>query len=215
MDMIRIAIVEDNKDISELMQLIISTADDMDCIHVFSSAEDALELLPEDAMDVVLMDINLPGINGIECVKRLLENSKGKNHSTQFLMCTVYQDDENIFEALKAGATGYIVKKTPADKLLNAIRELHEGGSPMSPSIARKILMSFKNPPIQKMNASAEILTEREKELLQLLSQGLFYKEIADKLNIALITVKKHCNNIYRKLQVSSRTEAVNKVFKR
>ena len=120
-----------------------------------------------------------------------------------------------LTRALKAGATGYIVKKTPADKLLNAIRELHEGGSPMSPSIARKILLSFKNPQLPKMNASAEILSDREKELLHLLSQGLFYKEIADKLNIALITVKKHCNNIYRKLHVSSKTEAINKVFKR
>ena len=210
MEKIKIAIVEDNKDISELMQMIISTADDMECIHVFSTGEDALKVLMDDPMDVVLMDIHLPGITGIECVKRLIE----KTPNTQFLICTIYQDDENIFEALKAGATGYIVKKTPADKLLNAIRDLHEGGSPMSPLIARKILASFKNPSEPKMNAYADLLTEREKELLQLLSQGLFYKEIADKLNIALITVKKHCNNIYRKLQVSSKTEAINKVFR-
>ncbi len=204
------AMVEDNKDISELMQLIISTAEDMDFIHVFSSAEDALKVLAEDPMDVVLMDIHLPGITGIECVRQLLPMVP----QTQFLMCTVYQDDENIFEALKAGATGYIIKKTPADKLLNAIRELHDGGSPMSPAIARKILSSFKTPAEPRMNKHADILTEREKELLQLLSQGLFYKEIADQLNIALITVKKHCNNIYRKLQVSSKTEAINKVFR-
>src|ERR1035437_9982163 len=210
MEKIKVAIVEDNKDISEMMQMIISTAEDMDCIHVFSNGEDALKVLAEDLMDVVLMDIHLPGITGIECVKRLIE----KTPNTQFLICTIYQDDENIFDALKAGATGYIVKKTPADKLLNAIRDLHAGGSPISPSIARSILASFKNPAEPKMNSFADLLTERERELLQLLSEGLFYKEIADKLNIALITVKKHCNNIYRKLQVSSKTEAINKVFR-
>ena len=210
MEKIKIAIVEDNKDISELMKMIISTAEDMDCIHVFSNGEDALDVLAHATVDVVLMDIHLPGITGIECVRQLIE----KTQDMQFMMCTIYQDDENIFEALKAGATGYIVKKTPADKLLNAIRDLYAGGSPMSPLIARKILSSFKNSHKPKMNAFAELLSERERELLQLLSQGLFYKEIADKLNIALITVKKHCNNIYRKLQVSSKTEAINKVFR-
>jgi len=109
---IKVAIVEDDKDISELMQLIISTAEDMECLKVFSSGEDALLGLAEDPMDVVLMDIHLPGISGIECVKQLLE----KRADIQFLMCTIYQDDENIFDALKAGATGYIIKKVPADK---------------------------------------------------------------------------------------------------
>ena len=133
----------------------------------------------------------------------------------QYLMCTVYEDDEHIFEALKAGATGYIVKKTPADKLLAAIRELYAGGSPMSASIARRVMASFKTPPPQHLNEYANGLTEREKEILLLLSRGLFYKEIVEKLNVSMDTVKKHCNNMYRKLHVSSRTEAINKAFSR
>jgi DNA-binding NarL/FixJ family response regulator len=208
---INIAIVEDNKEISELLQMIISTTGDIDCKHAFSNAEDAIKILPIDPPDVILMDINLPGMSGIECIKIL----RIKCPDTQFLMCTVYEDDENIFDALKAGATGYIVKKTPADKLINAIRELHDGGSPMSASIARRIIASFNSPKEIKMNEHGDLLTEREKELLLLLSEGLFYKEIADKLNISLDTVKKHCNHIYQKLHVSSKTEAINKVFKR
>ena len=211
MSVIKVAIVEDTADISEMLQLIISTTDDMDCTHAFSNAEDAIAVLPGNAPDVILMDIHLPGISGIECVKRLTELCPG----TQYLMCTIYEDDEHIFDALKAGATGYIVKKTPADKLLAAIRELHAGGSPMSATIARRVIASFKNPQEQKMNEHAASLTEREREMLLLLSHGLFYKEISDRLNISLDTVKKHCNNIYRKLHVNSRTEAINKVFDR
>src|ERR1035438_64798 len=134
MDKINIAIVEDNKEISELLQLIISTTPDIDCKYSFTNAEDAIAILPDDAPDIILMDINLPGIRRIECVKILRRTCL----KTQFLMCTIYEDDDNIFDALKAGATGYIVKKTPADKLITAIRELHEGGSPMSASIDRK-----------------------------------------------------------------------------
>ena len=209
--MINVALVEDTTDIREALQLIISTADDMQCTQTFATAEAAIKTLPDNAVDIVLMDIHLPGMSGIECVKLLSE----KCPATQFLMCTVYEDDDHIFDALKAGATGYIVKKTPADKLLAAIRELHNGGSPMSASIARRIISSFKNPQQQKMNEHGELLSEREKEMLTLLSQGLFYKEISERLNISLDTVKKHCNNIYRKLHVSSKTEAINKVFSR
>ncbi len=211
METINIAIVEDNKEISELLQMIISTTPDIDCNYAFSNAEEAIKILPNNPPDVILMDINLPGMSGIECVK-ILRNSCPE---TQFLMCTIYEDDENIFDALKAGATGYIVKKTPADKLINAIRELHGGGSPMSASIARRIISSFNSPKELKMNEHGDLLTERERELLMLLSEGLFYKEIADKLNISLDTVKKHCNHIYQKLHVSSKTEAINKVFRR
>lgn len=209
--MIKVAIVEDTDDIRDMLKLIVSTADDMQCTQTFANAEDAVKTLPDDCADVVLMDIHLPGMSGIECVKLLSEICP----ATQFLMCTIYEDDEHIFDALKAGATGYIVKKTPADKLLAAIRELHSGGSPMSAGIARRIIGSFKNPAPQKMNEHGELLSEREKEMLILLSQGLFYKEIAERLNISLDTVKKHCNNIYRKLQVASKTEAINKVFSR
>ncbi len=209
--MIKVAIVEDTTDIREALQLIVSTADDMECNLVFPSAEAALKTLPDNCVDVILMDINLPGMSGIECVKLLSE----KCPATQYLMCTVYEDDDHIFDALKAGATGYIVKKTPADKLLAAIRDLHNGGSPMSANIARRVIASFKNPAPQKMNNEGDLLSEREKEMLSLLSQGLFYKEISERLSISLDTVKKHCNNIYRKLQVSSKTEAINKVFSR
>lgn len=209
--MINVAIVEDTPEIREALQLIVSTADDMLCTHTFPSAEDALQTLPVLCPDVVLMDIHLPGMTGIDCITKL----NGQCLSTQYLMCTVYEDDEHIYDALKAGATGYIVKKTPADKLLASIRELHAGGSPMSASIARRVIASFKSPAPQRMNDASNELTEREKELLTLLSKGLFYKEIAERLSISLDTVKKHCNNIYRKLQVGSRTEAVNKVFGR
>jgi DNA-binding NarL/FixJ family response regulator len=209
MEKIKLAIVEDTDDIREMLQLIVSTAVDIDCRHACVNAEDALAVLSADPVDVILMDINLPGMSGIDCVKQLHVICP----QTQYLMCTIYEDDEHIFDALKAGATGYIVKKTPADKLLSAIRELHAGGSPMSASIARKVIASFKVPQAQKMNANSEILTEREKEMLTLLSQGLFYKEIAEQVSISMDTVKKHCNNIYRKLQVNSRTEAINKVF--
>jgi DNA-binding NarL/FixJ family response regulator len=211
MKKIKIAIVEDNKEISELLQRTISSTKDINCGYAFTNAEEAIKVLPNDPPDVVLMDINLPGISGIECVKILHESCP----STQFLMCTVYEDDESIFDALKAGATGYIVKKTPADKLITAIRELHDGGSPMSASIARRIIASFNLPKEIKMNKHGDILTIRERELLMLLSEGLFYKEIADKLEISLDTVKKHCNHIYHKLHVNSKTEAINKVFKR
>lgn len=209
MKKINVAIVEDTEDIREMLALILSTAEDIVCQYTFSNAETALAVLPSQQPDVVLMDINLPGMNGIECVKLLSESCP----NTQFLMCTVYEDDEHIYDALKAGATGYIVKKTPADKLLNAIRELYSGGSPMSASIARRVLASFKTTREQRMNTSSLVLTDRERETLTLLSQGLFYKEIAERLSISLDTVKKHCNNIYTKLHVSSKTEAINKVF--
>ncbi|MEO8087118.1 MAG: response regulator transcription factor [Bacteroidota bacterium] len=209
--MINIAIVEDTTEIREALQMIVSTAEDMTCTYTYASAEDALDALPALAADVVLMDIHLPGISGIECVEQWLTLCP----TTLFLMCTIYEDDEHIFDALKAGATGYIVKKTPADKLLAAIRELHTGGSPMSASIARRVIGSFKNPPVQTMNNEANLLSTREKEILTLLSQGFFYKEISARLYVSLDTVKKHCNNIYRKLQVNSRTGAVNKVFGR
>jgi DNA-binding NarL/FixJ family response regulator len=152
------------------------------------------------------MDINLPGINGIECVKQL----KLMCPDTQFIMSTVYEDDENIYESLKAGATGYLLKKTVPSRILEAIAEVHDGGSPMSAQIARRVIASFqKGDGIEE----SELLTVREKEILKNLSEGLRYKEIAAKLKISIETVRTHARRIYEKLHVQSRTEALNKVY--
>lgn len=206
--MIRVAIVEDIKDIREGIASILDISEGFSCVHKFQSGEKAVETLKKDPVDVVLMDINLPGINGIDCIIKL----KQLNSTMQFMMCTVYEDDEHIFNALKAGATGYILKKTEPGKLLDAIKDLYEGGSPMNAQIARKVIGSFQqiNP---SANVSLEMLTPREKELLQLLAKGLRYKEIADQLYLSTDTVRTHIRNIYRKLEVQSRMEAINKVF--
>ncbi len=206
--MIRVAIVEDIKDIREGIASILDISEGFSCVHKFQSGEKAVETLKKDPVDVVLMDINLPGINGIDCIIKLKE----LNSTMQFMMCTVYEDDEHIFNALKAGATGYILKKTEPGKLLDAIKDLYEGGSPMNAQIARKVISSFQqiNP---STSVSLEMLTPREKELLQLLAKGLRYKEIADQLFLSTDTVRTHIRNIYRKLEVQSRMEAINKVF--
>jgi DNA-binding NarL/FixJ family response regulator len=154
------------------------------------------------------MDINLPGMNGIECVKLL----KAKNVTAQFLMCTVYEEDEKVFEALKAGAMGYIIKKTSPAQLLEAITDLKNGGSPMSSQIARKVVASFNDK--KTKSKETESLSARENEILELLAKGFRYKEIADKLFISTETVRRHVHNIYEKLHVGSRTDAINKVYK-
>ncbi|MBP9187048.1 MAG: response regulator transcription factor, partial [Bacteroidia bacterium] len=153
------------------------------------------------------MDIDLPGINGIECIKILKE----KCNQTQYMMLTVFEDDDKIFRSLEAGATGYMLKKTPPAQLIEAIKDLSSGGSPMNAQIARKVVASFNKP---KLNKTAEELTKRELELLELLSKGYRYKEIADKLFISQDTVRSHIRNIYVKLHVNSKIEAINKVFK-
>lgn len=206
--MISVAIIEDIKDIREGIASILDISEGFTCNHKFQTGEAAVETLSKEPVDVVLVDINLPGISGIECIKQL----KPIHSQMQFMMCTVYEDDEHIFNALKAGATGYILKKTEPGKLLDAIKDLYQGGSPMNAQIARKVISSFQ-PPGNTKNASLDMLTTREQELLQLLAQGLRYKEIADKLFLSTDTVRTHIRNIYRKLEVQSRTEAINKVF--
>jgi len=204
--MIAVAIVEDIKEIREGLRILINLSDGFNCEHVYSTAEEALDLLPQSKPDVVLMDINLPGISGIECVKQL----KPLCPDTQFIMSTVYEDDENIYESLKAGATGYLLKKTVPARILEAIAEVHDGGSPMSAQIARRVIASFqKGDGIEE----SEVLTAREKEILKNLSEGLRYKEIAAKLKISIETVRTHARRIYEKLHVQSRTEALNKVY--
>lgn len=206
MDMsIKIAIVEDDDVIRKGLEYILSHSEGFTCIGAFNSGEAALKHIPVDDVDVVLMDINLPGMSGIECVEKL----KAKKHDINIMMLTVYDSNDNIFRSLAAGATGYVLKNTPSDVLLKLIRELYEGGAPMSNEIARKIIKVFQTKP----NADEEHLTSREYGIVSELAKGLTYEEIADKLFISVETVRYHIKNIYQKLHVHSRTAAVLKVF--
>jgi DNA-binding NarL/FixJ family response regulator len=204
--MISLAIIEDDEDIRESLKILIQTTEGFECAGSFANAESGLEFLTTNPADIVLMDIHLPGMDGIECVRQL----KSVHPEMQFIMCTVFRDDDSVFNALRAGATGYLLKNDDPAKIIDAIHELHAGGSPMTPQIARRVLESFKRPAV---NDVLHLLTKRETEMLGLLAKGLRYKEIADKLFISTETVRKHINNIYQKLQVQSRTDAVNKVF--
>ena len=209
---IPVAIVEDNNDIRQALEQIISTADGYTLAGSCINGEEALNKIPSLNAAVVLMDINLGGINGIECVRILKELYP----ALLFMMCTVYDDDEKIFEALRAGASGYVLKKTTPDKLLSAITELYEGGAPMSSQIASKVVATFKNRPVAApQNDSLDVLSKREKEILQALSKGLLYKEIGELLFISPQTVRKHVYHIYEKIHVNNRIEAVNKFFGR
>ncbi|RFS26494.1 DNA-binding response regulator [Chitinophaga silvatica] len=210
MDTITIAIVEDNHDIRTAMELLINGSDGYACVGTFNNAETAVEQIPQLMPNVVLMDFNLPGgMNGIECIAQL----KREHPDMQFMMLTVYEDDDKIFMALEAGASGYILKKTSPGELLEAIRDLYDGGSPMSSQIARRVVAFFQKQ--AKPNPALEALTAREKEILDQLSKGYLYKEIASNLFISIETVRRHVHNIYEKLHVRSRTDAVNKYYNR
>jgi DNA-binding NarL/FixJ family response regulator len=207
--MIQVAIVEDVEEIRKGLSMIINAADGVECKHTFSTGDNATQILSLEPVDVVLMDINLPGkINGIECVQRL----KSIHPQMQFMMCTSFEDSELIFKALKAGATGYILKSIQPSRLIEAINEIYAGGSPMSAQIARKVISSFHKPAAPE---PTHLLSKRELELLELLSKGYRYKDIAEKLFLSIETIRTHIRNIYRKLQVQSRTEALNKTFPR
>lgn len=206
---IKIIIVEDDREMREGLEQIVKSNPAIECIASCSSGEDALERIPEQIPDIVLMDIHLPGISGIECVRKL----KPSLRFTQFMMCTVYEDNENVFDSLCAGATGYLLKNSPPSRITDAIIDLYHGGSPMSSVIARKVIQTFK--PAPGMNTHLEKLTSRELEILDFLAKGYRYKEIADRLSISFETVRTHIHNIYEKLHVQSRIEAVNKVFPR
>ena len=210
MENISVCIVEDNTDIRLALEQIITMADGYLMAGSFPNAEEAVPGLPAINPDVVLMDINLGGMSGIECVRLV----KPHHPHILFMMCTVYEEDEKIFEALAAGASGYILKKTVPGKLLEAIRELYEGGAPMSSQIARKVVAVF-NKTTKVTNQSLDTLSHREAEILELLAKGLLYKEIAAKLGIAQETVRKHVYHIYEKLHVNNRVEAVNRYFGR
>lgn len=205
---IKVSIVEDLDEVREGLAELIRSDKELLLLENFDNAEDASKKLPSLQPDVVIMDINLPGMSGIDCIKQLRE----KFSSTQFLMFTVYENDERVLQALQAGATGYLLKRTPPHRILESIKELNQGGSPMSSNIARKVLNIFLDN--KKINKK-EILSDRENEVLQLLADGLLYKEIAERLQIVHGTVRQHIHNIYEKLHVQNRTEAVNKYFER
>jgi DNA-binding NarL/FixJ family response regulator len=179
------------------------------CVAAYGNGEDALQGIPEIMPDVTLMDINLPGINGIECILKLKE----LDLPLLYIMLTVFEDPDAIFQSLSAGACGYLLKHTPPVKLLEAIQDVFRGGSPMSGEIARKVVQSFQQPPTKP--STSVNLTKREEEILSFLAQGYFYKEIAASLNISVETVRTHIRNIYEKLQVRTRTEAVLKYLKK
>jgi DNA-binding NarL/FixJ family response regulator len=202
---ISVSIVEDDSEVRDSLAKLINSSPGYRCVSAHASAEDALKDIPGVKPDVTLMDINLSGLNGVECVRRL----KPILPATQIIMLTVYQNTEHIFNALAAGATGYLLKQTPPAELLTAIREVRDGGSPMSSHIARKIVQSFQQPaPVAR---DAETLSPREAQVLDLLAKGFLYKEIADTMKVTYATVHTHIRHIYEKLHVRSRTEAVAK----
>jgi len=205
---ITVAIVEDQEPLRNTLARVINRADGFECVSHYGSAEEALKDLPNVKPQVVLMDINLPGMNGVECVRQLKQALPG----TQVMMLTVYEDTENIFNALAAGASGYMLKRTPRAELLEAIKEVQRGGSPMTTHIARMVVQSFRKP-AAKPEPTAE-LSPREKEVLDLLSQGLMYKEISEKIGVSYETVHTYIRRIYEKLQVRTRTEAVAKFLR-
>jgi len=204
---IRVSIIEDDVEIASYLKAILHKNDRIELVSMHYDAESFMEQLSQLQCEVVLIDIELPGMNGIECVRNL----KPHHPEIQFLMFSVFEDYERLFEALCAGATGYLTKNSSAEKLLSSIEEIHNGGSPMSPAIARMVVQRFSVPPT--VHQSTETLSARENEILNLLSKGLRYKEIASELFISVETVRKHARNIYGKLQVTSRTEAINAAF--
>ena len=205
---IRVSIVEDLAEIREGLVELVRSDRELFMVGSFEDAESAVQRLPDLQADIVVMDINLPGMSGIDCIKTIKERCPG----TQFMMFTVYENDEKVLQALQAGATGYLLKRTKPEQIVEGIKELNQGGSPMSSNIARKLLNIFLH---EKKVAKKEVLSDRENEVLQLLADGLLYKEIADRLYIGHGTVRQHLHNIYEKLHVHNRTEAVNKYFDR
>ena len=204
---VRVAIVEDDEELRGLLRSAVERAEGMRVMGVFEDGEDFLAGFAKLEPDVVLMDINMPGKNGIDCVRE----AKPMRPDTQFLMLTVFENPGYIFQALCAGATGYLVKNSDPEEILASIREISGGGSPMSSTIARMVVGSFQQQMQQRIND--EKLTEREKEILDQLATGLMYKEIAAKAGISIETVRKHVRHIYEKLQVNSRMEAIRKVY--
>jgi len=206
---IRVSIVEDNGGTRESLTELLNRAPLLRCVGAHPSGEEALRQIPAEAPDVVLMDINLPQMNGIECVARL----KRQLPQTQVLMLTTYEESDLIFDSLRKGASGYLLKNMPPAELVQAIEQVHAGGAPMSMQIARKVVTHFQQ--IKKPQSDMEQLTKREHEILALLAKGYLYKEIADLIGVTLSTVRAHLHTVYEKLHVQSRTEAVVKFLER
>jgi DNA-binding NarL/FixJ family response regulator len=200
---VSLSIVEDNAGFRESLSRMLNDAPGFRCAHAYRTAEEALQGIPVAPPDVVLMDINLPGMSGVECVRRLHTVAP----KVRVIMLTVYENTENIYAALKAGASGYILKRTAPAKLLEAIRDVVDGGAPMSSAIARKVVQSFQEVPAT--GAKVENLSSREQEVLDMLAKGFLYKEISVQLHLGLGTIKTYVRRIYEKLHVQSRTEAV------
>lgn len=199
---IKVSVVEDMPELREGLVSLLQWDERFEAVSSHNDAESAAGYIISHKPEIVVMDINLPGMSGIDCIRKI----KNDCPTTQFIMFTIYEDDEHLFDALEAGASGYILKKSSQLKILDSIEELHNGGAPMSTSIARKVINRFKKPETPGL-----AITEREKEVLTLLSKGLLYKEIAAQLHIATGTVKQHIHNIYEKLHVQNKTEAINK----
>ncbi len=211
MDTIRIAVIEDVEEYRKALVLILNGTPGLCCEQCYANAESAIRELPAAMPDIVLTDINLPGKSGIQAIAEL----KSRFPAIQFMVLTVYEDDEKIFQAIEAGATSYLLKSTAPAKLVEALRELYEGGSPMSAQIARKVVERLRNPlPVSGVNPYENLLSDREKEVLDLLRTGQLYKQIAGALHISEYTVKTHCRHIYEKLHVTTRGEAVHMYFK-
>lgn len=210
---ITLAIVEDLDEVREGLKNFLALSQEFFVLDTFKTAEQALEAIPGLRPDIVIMDISLPGMNGIDCIRHLRPNC---GH-TQFMMFTVYENDEKVFEALKAGASGYLLKNTGLVHILESLKELHMGGSPMSANIARKLVDTFRLPQQESVDSLPAMgaLSARENEILNFLARGLLYKEIADQLHISSSTVRQHIHRIYEKLHVQNRTEAINKAYKK
>jgi len=207
--LITVAIVEDLEEIREGLKSYIDPDPEFAIACTCGTAGEALIALPANQPDIVIMDINLPDMNGIDCISAVKDDCP----HTQFMMFTVYENDDKVFQALQAGASGYLLKNATPAHIVEALKELYHGGSPMSPNIARKLVNIFRQE--KKTITTSSLLGRRENDVLQLLAQGLLYKEIAARLSITVGTVRQHIHSIYEKLHVQNRTEALNKVFKK
>jgi DNA-binding NarL/FixJ family response regulator len=206
---IKVSIVDDDDGIRSSLASLIRRAPSLKLMGDYADAETALKELPRKEPDVVLMDINLPGMNGVECVRQL----KNALPKLQVLMLTVYEDSDSLFKSFRAGASGYLLKRTASARLLEAIKDVHEGGSPMTPQLARRVVQFF-SAPVQEDSPFSK-LTPGEREFLDQLANGYTYKEIADRMKITIDTVRSYVRTVYEKLHVHSRTEAVVKYLRR
>jgi DNA-binding NarL/FixJ family response regulator len=203
---IKVVVVDDDEEIRGSLATLIRRASNLRLVGEYANAETALREIPRHPPDVVLMDINLPGIKGFECVRQI----KAVNPEVQFLMLTVYEDSDSLFNSLKAGASGYLLKRTASSKLLEAIRDVYNGGAPMTPQLARRVVQFFSKPAEGALSG----LTPGEREFLSQLANGYAYKEIADRMKISIDTVRSYVRTVYEKLHVHSRTEAVVKYLR-